>query len=389
MDGPSPLPYARHTLGEDDIAAVAEVLRSGWLTCGPLVERFEQAVADRVGAKHAVAVSSGTAALHGAMAAVGIGPGDEVIVPALTFAATANCVVYRGAKPVFADVRADTLLIDPLDAARKITPRSRAIIAVDYAGQPCDYRALRAVASQHNLVLVADAAHSLGATDADRPVGQLADLTVFSFHPAKAITAGEGGMLVTNNPRWAEKARTFRNHGFDLDLHRRSQERTWRYRMQWLGFNYRLSDIHCALGLSQLDKLDVFLAKRRAVARQYGRQLAAVPGIRPLAIRRGVRHAWHLYVVRVDRRQAGIRRDELYHRMHEAGIGVAVHYPPVHFHPFYRREFGTVPGTCPVAEEAAEQILSLPIFPAMTPDDTRRVVATMEGAVQPCARIAS
>lgn len=383
------LPYARHTLTEEDLAAVAEVLRSAWLTCGPLVERFEQAVARRVGAAHAVAVSSGTAALHAAMAAVGIGPGDEVIVPALTFAATANCVVYQGASPVFADVCRDTLLVDPADVARKITPRTRAIIAVDYAGQPCDYQALRCIAGQHNLVLVADAAHSLGAADADRPVGQLADLTTLSFHPAKAITSGEGGMLVTNNACWAQRARAFRNHGFDNDLHQRNRRNTWRYGMQVLGFNYRLSDIHCALGLSQLANLDLFVAKRRAIAERYSQCFVALDGMRPLAVRPGVRHAWHLYVVRVDPRRAGVRRDELFSHMREQGIGVAVHYPPVHLHPFYRRKFGTAPGMCPVAEDAADRILSLPIFPAMTQDDVDFVLATIERAVRPCAPMAS
>lgn len=372
------LPYGRQTISEDDIQAVVEVLRSDWLTTGPMVERFERAVAERVGVAAAVAVSSGTAALHAAAFALGLGPGDEVIVPAMTFAATANCVVYQGATPVFADVDPETLLLGPEQVEARITSRSRAIIAVDYAGQPCDYEGLRAVARRHGLALVADASHALGAADRGRPVGSLADLSTFSLHPVKPITSGEGGLITTDERDLALRMRQFRNHGITTDHRQRTAAGAWHYEMVALGYNYRLTDLQCALGLSQLAKLDAWAARRQQIAHRYGRRLAATPGIRPLAVRDGVSHARHLYVVRVDRDTAGLDRSELFTALRAAGIGAAVHYIPVHLHPFYRDRFGTRPGLCPVAEAAYEEILSLPLFSAMTDAEVDFVVTTIE-----------
>lgn len=364
------LPYGHQWIGEEDVRAVAEVLRSDWLTTGPKVAEFEQAFTMHVGAKETVAVSSGTAALHAAMYTIGVGPGDEVIVPPITFAASANCVVYQGGTPVFADVDPGTLLLDPAQVVAKITPRTKAIIAVDYAGQPCDYDALRAIANQHGLVLVADACHSLGGSYRGRPVGSLADLTVFSFHPVKHITTGEGGMVATDNLHWAQCMRTFRNHGITKD---HSQRDSWFYEMVDLGYNYRLTDLQCALGISQLCKLRGWVVFRQATAQRYGTAFARVSGIEPLGVRVDVSHAYHLYVIKVD----PAMRTEIFAALRAEGIGVNVHYIPVHLHPFYQRRFGTGLGLCPVAEAAYEQIISLPIFPRMSNRDVDNVITAV------------
>ena len=368
------IPYAQQWIDEEDVEAVAGVLRSDWLTTGPAVEQFEQAIAEFTGAPHAVAVSSGTAALHAAVHALGIGTGDDVIVPAMTFAATANVVAYQGARPVFADVDPGTLLIDPQDVKRKITPRTRAVIAVDYAGQPCDYDALRALTDRHGLHLIADACHSLGAEYKGRRVGTLAGLTAFSFHPVKHIATGEGGVIVTGDAETAALLRRFRNHGIATDHRQRAEAGAWYYEMQELGFNYRLSDIHCALGASQLRKLPEWLDRRQEIAQVYDAALKLSPYFEPLAVRPEVSHARHLYVVRVAE---GMDRTAAFRSFRERGIGVNVHYVPVHLHPYYRRQFGTGPGLCPNAERAYERILSLPLYPRMREDQVREVVAAL------------
>jgi perosamine synthetase len=368
-DKPDPIPYGRQSLDEADIEAVVRVLRSDWLTTGPQVDVFEQALTRRGGAAHAVAVSSGTAALHCAMAALDIGPGDEVIVPAITFVATANAVLFQGGRPVFADLLPDTLLLDPQSAAQRITPRTRALVAVDYAGQPCDYDSLRFLAQEHGLTLVADACHSLGASYRERPVGSLADVSLLSFHPVKPITSGEGGALLTDDAKIAERARRFRSHGIGSDFRSRESAGTWEYQMLDLGYNYRITDIQCALGESQLSRLDGFIARRQAIAARYDRAFADLSAVTPLRRDAGKGHGYHLYVVRVDGDREGWFR-----RLREMGVGVNVHYQPVYLHPFYRERFGTGPGLCPVAEAAYERILSLPIFPAMDDSDVERVI---------------
>jgi perosamine synthetase len=376
------IPYGRQTIDEEDIQAVIEVLRSDWLTTGPKVAEFETTFSRYVGAQYAIAVSSGTAALHSAMYALGIGPGHEVIVPTITFAASANCLVYQGGTPVFADVLSDTLLIDPEDVERKITPRTRAIIAVDYAGQPCDYDALQEIAHRHHVALVADACHSLGATYRGRSVGSLADLNAFSFHPVKHITTGEGGMITTNDGEFAQRLRIFRNHGITSDHRQRHARGPWSYEMVDLGYNYRITDFQCALGMSQLRKLPRWLARRQEISRQYDAAFAGIKGIKPLAVRLPVRHAYHLYVVRINQEETGIDRGELLQALRSRGIGVNVHFVPVHLHPFYRNHFGTGPGLCPVAESAYEQILSLPMYPAMTDEDIKIVVNTIRSLIR-------
>lgn len=381
------IPYGRQCIGDDDVAAVVETLRSDWLTTGPRVGDFEKAFAAMVGARDAVAVNSGTAALHAAMFAIAVGPGDEIIVPAMTFVASANCVVFQGSTPVFADVDPETLLLDPRSAAARITPRTKAIVSVDYAGQPCPYDELRALADTHGLALIADGCHALGGCYRGRPVGSLAALTAFSFHPVKHITTGEGGMVTTDDASYAARMRHFRNHGITTDARQREAAAAWFYEMVDLGFNYRLSDIQCALGCSQLKKLPGWIERRRAIARAYDEAFTEMPAVRPLAVREQVTHAYHLYVVRLDLGKIRRTRSEVFAALRRDGIGVNVHYIPVNLHPYYRKRFGTGPGMCPVAEAAYEEILTLPLFPQMTDGEVRDVVAAVGKAVEPPGKL--
>jgi len=376
------LPYGHQWVDEADIETVVQVLRSAWLTTGPKITEFEKTFAKFVGARYAIAVSNGTAALHAAMYAIGIKPGDEVIVPAMTFAATANCVVFQGGSPVFVDVDAETLLIDPDQVKVKITPRTRAVIAVDYTGQPCDYDVLREIANRHGLTLVADACHALGATYKGRPVGSLADLNVFSFHPVKHITTGEGGMITTDNSDFAEQMRIFRNHGITTDYRQREKQESWFYEMVDLGYNYRITDIQCALGLSQLQKLSSWVKRRQEIAQKYNAAFAEFPAVRSLGVRADVSHAYHLYVVRFDLSQLRATRAEIFTALRAEGIGVNVHYIPVHLHPFYRKQFGTGPGLCPVAEAAYEEIITLPLFPRMSDNDVEDVITAVRKVIR-------
>jgi len=368
------IPYGRQSIDEEDIQAVVEVLRSDWLTTGPKVDEFEGAFADLVGAKEAVAVCNGTAALHGAIYALGIESGDEVIVPPITFVSSANCVVFQGGVPVFADVDPDTLLLDPVQAETKITPRTKAIIAVDYTGQPCDYEKLQALANQHGLALVADACHSLGGEYKGRPVGSLADLNVFSFHPVKHITTGEGGMITTNDHTLARRVRMFRNHGITTDHRQREELGSWFYEMVDLGYNYRITDFQCALGLSQLKKLPGWVTRRQEIARRYDKAFASLAEIEPLDVGKNLTHAYHLYVVRLNLEKLQGERTEIFAAIRAAGIGVNVHYIPVHLHPFYRQHFATKPGDCPIAESAYQRLLTLPLHPKMSSQDIENVI---------------
>jgi perosamine synthetase len=371
------LPYGRQLIDEDDIQAVVDSLRSDWLTTGPKVDEFERVFANLVGAEYAVAVSNGTAALHAAIYALGIGPGDEVIIPPMTFAASANCVVYQGGTPVFADVDAGTLLLDPAQVEAKVTPKTKAIIAVDYAGQPCDYDALSAIAERHGLVLVDDACHAVGGSYKGRTVGSLADLNTFSFHPVKHLTTGEGGMITTDNAHFAQRMRTFRNHGITTDHRQRAEAGGFFYEMVDLGYNYRLTDIQCALGISQLRKLPASVQKRQQLAAIYTTALADIDYVAPLAVRDDVSHAYHLYMVQFDTGALGMTRADIFRALRGENIGVNVHYIPVHLHPFYRNRFGTAAGLCPVAEAAYERLITLPVFPQMVQADVDDVVAAI------------
>ena len=379
IDGGAPvrqatLPYGRQEIDDSDVAAVAEVLRSDWLTTGPKVNEFEEAFAAFVGADHAVAVTNGTAALHAAAAALDVGPGDEVIVTPMTFVASANAFVYQGATPVFADVDPGTLLLDPDRVAEAVTDRTRAVVAVDYAGQPADYDALRAVTDAHGLALHDDACHAVGGGYKGRPVGSLADLSTFSFHPVKHLTTGEGGMVTTDDAELAQRMRVFRNHGITTDHRQRAASGAFFYEMVSLGYNYRLTDVQSALGLNQLARLPAWVERRQAIARRYDAAFAENAAVAPLAVRDDVEHAYHLYMVQFDLDRLTADRAQIFDALRAEGIGANVHYIPVHLHPYYRETFGTGPGLCPVAEAAYERLVTLPVFPGMTNADVDDVV---------------
>ena len=374
------LPYGRHSVDDQDVQAVAAALRSEWLTTGPKVSEFETAFAEVVGAGHAVAVSSGTASLHAAAFAAGIGPGNEVITTPLTFAATANCVRYQGGTVLFADVRKDTLNLDPAKVETLVTPKTKAIIPVDYTGQPSDLDELKAIASRHHLTVIEDASHALGATYRGGRVGALADMTTFSLHPVKHITTGEGGMVTTDDPELASRLRRFRTHGITTEFRERERDSSWIYEMVDLGFNYRLTDLQCALGLSQLDKLPTWTVRRREIAARYTAAFTNLAEIETPTVLPDREPAWHLYIIQLnlDRLRAG--RAELFRALRAENIGVNVHYIPVPWHPYYQG-LGYKKGEWPVAESAYERMISLPIFPAMTDGDAEDVIVAVTKVV--------
>jgi perosamine synthetase len=368
------LPYGRQSIDESDIQAVVETLRSDWLTTGPKVAEFEEAMAAWVGAKHAVSFTSGTAALHAAAFAAGLRPGDQAITSPLTFAATANCVLYQGAKPVFADILEDTLNLDPERVAAQITARTKVILPVDYAGHPADLDSILQLAERHGLIVIEDACHALGAEYRGHRVGSLAHMTVFSFHPVKHLTTGEGGMVTTDDPVFAETLRRFRNHGISSDARQRQNAGEWHYEMVLLGFNYRLTDIASALGLQQMKKLAANLARRRQIAARYAAAFRDMSGVLPPQVRDVVNPAWHLYPIRLDLARLSAGRTEVFRALRAENIGVNVHYIPVHRHPYYRDCFGYNGGEYPVAEYAYERLISLPMFHGMTDGDVEDVV---------------
>jgi perosamine synthetase len=372
------LPYGRQQIGEEDVEAVLRVLRGGLLTTGPEVEAFEGEMAAFCGARRAVALANGTAALHGALHAIGVGPGDEVVVPAITFLATANAALYLGATPRFADVDPRTLLLDPDRLGPLVNERTRAVVTVDYAGQPADPAPLRAQLEGRDIALVADACHSLGGFRDGLPVGTLADLSCFSFHPVKAMTTGEGGMVVTGSDELADRVARFRNHGIDRDSARREREVSWEYDMVELGYNYRLTDLQCALGRSQLRRLEGWIERRGEIARRYDERFADLPGARPLAVEPGVRHARHLYVLLLEGSLGEGLRRRVFEALRAEGIGVNVHYRPVYLNSWYRRRLGTAEGLCPVAEDAYRRMITLPLYAGMSDEEADQVVRAVE-----------
>lgn len=368
------IPYGKQTIDQDDIQAVVDVLKSDFLTTGPKIEEFEQTVADYVGAKYAVAISNGTSALHAACFAAGIGPGDEVITTPLTFAASANCVLYCGGTPVFADVDPKTYNIDPEDIRRKITDRTKAIIAVHLAGQPCDMDAIHSIAHEYGLIVIEDGAHALGSVYKGKKVGSLSDMTTFSFHPVKPITTGEGGMIVTDNEEFYKKMALFRSHGITRDDSMMTRnDGPWFYQQFDLGYNYRITDIQCALGCSQMKKLDRFLARRKEIVARYNEAFADCDNIITPYQLSDTESGWHLYIVQVkncDRRQ-------VFEAMREKGIGVNVHYIPVYMHPYYQ-EHGYENVHCANAEEIYSHIISLPLYPGLTSEQQDYVIDTLK-----------
>ena len=368
------IPYGKQYIDDEDIAEVVTVLKSDFLTTGPAVKNFEQAVADYTGARFAASVSNGTAALHAACYAAGIGPGDEVITTPVTFAASANCVLYCGGKPVFADIKKDTYNIDPEDIRRKITSRTKAIIAVHYAGQPCEMDDIHKIANEHNLLVIEDAAHALGADYKGKKIGTVSDMSTFSFHPVKHITTGEGGMITTDDKELYQKLLLFRSHGITRDEAFMSEnEGGWYYQQLTLGYNYRITDIQCALGISQMKKLDQFVARRRKLAQRYEDELNKIDGITCPLQKEGCTSSWHLYVIQTPKG----RRREIYNKLRAAGIQVNVHYIPVYKHPYYQKH-GYDSVCCPQAEELYENIISLPLYYSLQDEQQEYVIQTLK-----------
>lgn len=368
------IPYGKQTIEQDDIQAVVDVLKSDFLTTGPKIAEFEQTVADYVGAKYAVAISNGTSALHAACFAAGIGPGDEVITTPLTFAASANCVLYCGGTPVFADVDPKTYNIDSEDIRRKITDRTKAIIAVHLAGQPCDMDAIHSIAREHGLIVIEDGAHALGSVYKGKKVGSMSDMTTFSFHPVKPITTGEGGMIVTDNEDFYKKMILFRSHGITRDDSIMTRnDGPWFYQQFDLGYNYRITDIQCALGCSQMKKLDRFLARRKEIVARYNEVFADCDNIITPYQLSDTESGWHLYIVQVK----NCDRRKVFENMREKGIGVNVHYIPVYMHPYYQ-EHGYENVHCANAEEIYSHIISLPLYPGLTSEQQDYVIDTLK-----------
>jgi perosamine synthetase len=328
-----------------------------------------------------VSFSSGTAALHAAAFAAGLKSGDEAITSPLTFVATANCVLYQGAVPVFADVSPDTLNLDPELVTARITPRTRAILPVDYAGHPADLASILELAERYGLVVIEDACHALGAEYKGRPVGSLSHMTVFSFHPVKHITTGEGGMVTTDNAKFAETLRRFRNHGISSDARQRQSAGQWHYEMVLLGFNYRLTDIACALGIQQLKKLEANLSRRRQIAERYAAAFREIPEVVVPTVRAGANPAWHLYPIRLDVVKLKADRAQVFRALRAENIGVNVHYIPVHRHPYYSERFGYRGGEYPVAEDAYERLISLPMFHGMSDQDVEDVIRAVDKVI--------
>ncbi|KAI4447378.1 GDP-perosamine synthase [Eubacterium plexicaudatum ASF492] len=364
------IPYGKQSIDETDIQAVLDVLHSDYLTTGPKIEEFEQLVADYTGARYAVAVSNGTAALHIACLAAGIGPGDEVITTPITFAASANCVLYCGAVPVFADIDARTYNIDPQEIRKKITSRTKAILPVHLAGQPCDLDEIHRIAKEHHLIVIEDGAHALGAEYKGKKIGSLSDMTTFSFHPVKPITTGEGGMVMTNDETLYRKLLLLRSHGITRKEEQFFQnDGPWYYEQQLLGYNYRITDIQCALGISQLKKLDVFLARRRTLAANYQQAFADRTDLVTPYQMEGTQSGWHLYILKLLQND----RKEIFIKLREKGIGVNVHYIPVYLHPYYRTH-GYANVCCEKAETLYKTMLSLPLYPSLSDEQQEKVI---------------
>jgi len=375
------LPYGRQWIDEDDIQAVVNVLKSNYLTTGPAIKEFEDQLKSVTGAEYVVAISNGTAALHAACFAAGIGEGDEVITTPMTFAATANAVLYCGGTPVFADIDPETYNIDPEDIRRKITDKTKAIIPVHYTGQPCDMDEIMKIAKEHNLIVIEDAAHALGAEYKGRKIGSIGDMTTFSFHPVKPITTGEGGAITTNNKEFYDKLMLFRSHGITRDQKMLLNDNAaWYYEQHFLGYNYRMTDIQAALGCSQLNKLEFFLQKRRKYAKMYSEAFKDLEGVIIPKQLDDTLSGWHLYVLQLDTDKIRPDRRVIFDELSIHNIGVNVHYIPVYYHPYYQK-LGYKKGLCPNAEKLYERIITLPLFPKMSEEDIMYVIKIVKELV--------
>ncbi len=377
------LPFAQPLLGEEEIDEVVHCLRSGWLTTGLKVRQFEREFSEFIGARHSLAVNSCTAALHLALEAIGVGPGDEVITTPMTFTATAAVIEHLGARPVFADVEAKTLNIDPAAIERRVTPRTKVILPVHFAGQACDMDAIMGVGRQHGIPIVEDAAHAIPTTYHGRLVGTLSDITCFSFYATKNVTTGEGGMVVTDREEYADRMKLMHLHGMSRDAWKRyTQNGSWSYEILAPGFKYNLTDIAAAIGIHQLRKCHAFHQRRLAIANQYDAGLAGVPGIVLPEVDDRQAHGWHLYVIQVDSEQLNIGRNEFIDKLIARNIGVSVHFIPLHVHPYYRERYSLQPTDYPNAMAAYERIISLPIYAKMGDEDVRHVIDAVRDIAQ-------
>ncbi|GEL78484.1 UDP-4-amino-4,6-dideoxy-N-acetyl-beta-L-altrosamine transaminase [Tenuibacillus multivorans] len=375
------LPYGRQFIDEQDIQSIVQVLRSDYLTTGPTIQRLEEELAGYVQAKYTVLFSSGTAALHAACYAAGIENGDEVITTPMTFAASANSVLYNGGTPIFADIDPDTYNISPQAIKSQINDKTKAIMPVDFTGLPCDYDAIRSIADEYGLTVIEDAAHALGAQYKNQPIGSLSDMTIFSFHPVKHMTTGEGGAVATNNLAFYEKLKQFRTHGITKNREQLLDDHgPWYYEMQFLGFNYRMTDLQAALGLSQLNKLDDFIRRRKQIVVTYQESFQHMKTITTPEELTGYESSWHLYVMRLKHQHLYASRRTIFKALQAENIGVNVHYIPVYYHPYYL-QLGYRKGICPHAEQLYETIITLPLFPAMSDGDVADVIEAVQKVI--------
>jgi dTDP-4-amino-4,6-dideoxygalactose transaminase len=376
------LPFSLPEIGQEEIDEVADTLRSGWLTNGPKTRAFEGAFREATDSEHAVALSSCTAGLHLALLACDVGPGDEVITTPLTFAATVSMIIHAGATPVLADISEDDYNIDPAEIERRLTPRTKAIIPVHYAGQPCRMDEILRIAKARNLRVIEDAAHALGASYKGTATGAIGDCATFSFYPIKPITTGQGGMLTTDNEELAERVRLLSLHGLSKNAwDRYSDKGSAFYSVLAPGFNYVMTDIQAAIGIHQMRRLPGFQSRRTELARLYAEHLADLPEVITPSVRADVEHCWHLYAIRVDSERLKINRDQVIEELRARGIGTSVHFIPIHYHPFFSEHLGVTEGTYPVAERVFDGLISLPLYSRMTDDDVARVSSALHDIV--------
>jgi UDP-4-amino-4,6-dideoxy-N-acetyl-beta-L-altrosamine transaminase len=377
------IPYGRQSIDREDITEITKVLRSDWITQGPKIKEFEEALCQYIGTKYAVVVSSGTAALHLACLAIGLKKGDEAITTPITFVATANSIIYSGAEPKFAEIDYKTVNIDPQQIRKKITKKTKAILPVHFAGLACDMEEINKIARDNHLIVIEDAAHALGAEYKNSKVGscKYSDLAIFSFHPVKHITTGEGGAITTNNKKLYEKLIALRSHGIYKNKNMTKKYGLWYYEMRELGFNYRMNDIQCALGISQLRKIDSFIERRKEIANIYNKALAEIANVELQDVPENRKHSYHLYLLKIDFNKLGISRQSFTNRLRRIGIQTQVHYIPVYRQPYYRSRCNISFSSFPKSEKYYQQALSIPIYPLMSNKDVIYVSRAIKEAL--------